>query len=189
LSLDYLLNASNYHVMDSNERTNNLLGALVLALGDAMREGIEKAAGHGVTASAALVTAFFFPGRSVDFLRRTLGLSAAGATRLVDRLQADGLVERHAGMDDGRSRAVLLTDAGSKCADKVLRARRMVHSRALAALTPDERRQLACMLDAMLAALTPDRATCDRTCRLCDIAACPQDICPVELAALGVEKG
>jgi MarR family transcriptional repressor of emrRAB len=159
--------------MHSDDRTNNLLGALVVALGDAMRTSVEKASGRGVTAAAALATAFAFPGKSVDHLRRILGLSAAGATRLVD----------------GRSRAVLLTEAGSKYADGVLEARRAVYSRALAALSADERHQLARMLDSMLTALTPDRATCDRTCRLCDIAECPQDICPVELAALRTEEG
>jgi MarR family transcriptional regulator, negative regulator of the multidrug operon emrRAB len=175
-------------LMDTDDRTNNLLGALVVALGDAMRTGVEKASGQGVTAAAALATAFAFPGKSVDHLRRILGLSAAGATRLVDKLQADGLIERRASLDDGRSRAVLLTDAGSKTAKSVLEARRAVHSRALAALSADQQNQLARMLDAMLTALTPDRATCDLTCRLCDIAACPQDICPVELAALRVEE-
>jgi DNA-binding MarR family transcriptional regulator len=165
----------------------NLLGALVVALGDAMRTSVEEASGHGVTAAAALATALAFPGKSVDHLRRILGLSAAGTTRLVDKLQADGLVERRASLDDGRSRAVLLTDAGSEYADRVLAARRAVHSRALAALSTDERKLFARMLDSMLTALTPDRATCDRTCRLCDIAACPQDICPVELAALRAE--
>jgi MarR family transcriptional regulator, negative regulator of the multidrug operon emrRAB len=175
--------------MDTDERTTNLLAALVVALGDAMRASVELASGHGVTASAALATALFSPGQSVDALRRTLGLSAAGATRLVDKLQADGLVERRAGLDDGRERAVLLTEAGAACADKVLAARRAVHARALAALSTEERNLFARMLDAMLTALTPDRATCDRTCRLCDLAACPQDICPVELAALRVEEG
>jgi len=174
--------------MHSDDRTGNLLGAFVLALGDAMRASVEKASGHGITASAALATALFSPGKSVDALRRTLGLSAAGATRLVDKLQGDGLVERRASLDDGRERAVVLTDAGAQCADKVLEARRAVHSRALAALSTDERNQLAGMLDSMLTALTPDRPTCDRTCRLCDLAACPQDICPVELAALRLEE-
>jgi DNA-binding MarR family transcriptional regulator len=186
--LDYLLNASKYWVMDSDDRTNNLLGALVVALGDAMRSNVETASGHGVTAAAALATAFAFPGRSVDHLRKIVGLSAAGATRLVDKLQADGLIERRASLDDGRSRAVLLTEAGDKSADAVLEARRSVYARALAVLSTQERKQLARMLDAMLTAMTPDRATCELTCRLCDIAACPQDICPVELAALHVEK-
>lgn len=83
---------------------------------------------------------------------------------------------------------MLLTEAGDKSADAVLEARRSVYARALAVLSTQERKQLARMLDAMLTAMTPDRATCELTCRLCDIAACPQDICPVELAALHVEK-
>lgn len=174
--------------MRSDDRTRNLLGALVVALGDATRTSVEEASGHGVTASAALATAVAYPGESVDALRRTLGLSAAGTTRLVDGLQADGLVERRASLDDGRSRAIVLTDAGRECADRVLEARRAVHSRALAALSKRERNELARMLDAMLTALTPDRSTCDRTCRLCDIAACPQNICPVERAALHAER-
>ncbi|WP_040586996.1 MarR family transcriptional regulator [Allomesorhizobium alhagi] len=174
--------------MDSDDRTNNLLGALVVALGDAMRTNVESASGHGVTAAAALATAFAFPGRSVDHLRQIVGLSAAGTTRLVDKLQADGLIERRASLADGRSRAVTLTKAGSKSADAVLEARRTVYAHALAVLSARDRKQLARMLDAMLTALTPDRATCELTCRLCDIAACPQDICPVELAALNAEK-
>jgi DNA-binding MarR family transcriptional regulator len=124
----------------------------------------------------------------VDHLRKIVGLSAAGTTRLVDKLQADGLIERRASLADGRSRAVTLTRAGSRSADAVLKARRTVYANALAVLSVRERKQLERMLDAMLTALTPDRATCEMTCRLCDIAACPQDVCPVELAALHAEK-
>jgi MarR family transcriptional regulator, negative regulator of the multidrug operon emrRAB len=173
--------------MAANARTTNLLGALAVALGDATRSGVEQATGLGVTASAALAMALAYPGQSVDALRRLLGLSAAGATRLVDGLQAEGLVERRPGMGDGRSRAVVMTAAGRKSARKVLEARSRVHARALAPLSTKERNELARMLEAMLTALTPDRVTCDLTCRLCDIAACPQDICPVELAALRAE--
>ncbi|MCV3241741.1 MarR family transcriptional regulator [Mesorhizobium sp. ZC-5] len=153
-----------------------------------MRTDVESASGHGITAAAALATAFSFPGKSVDHLRKIVGLSAAGATRLVDKLQADGLIERRASLEDGRFRAVSLTKAGIKSADAVLEARRAAYSRALAALSTRERRQLERMLDTMLTVLTPDRATCDLTCRLCDIGACPQDICPVELAAIQAEK-
>lgn len=173
--------------MQSGDRTNNLLGALAVALGDAMRAAVEDASGHGLSASAALATAAAYPGEPVDSLRRTLGLSAAGATRLVDGLQARGLVERRSGSGDGRSRAVVLTEAGRERADRVLEARHAVLSRALTPLSEAERSELARMLAAMLTALTLDRATCDRTCRLCDIAACPQEICPVELAGRRVE--
>lgn len=174
--------------MSSDQRVNNLLGALVVALADAMRIDIESVSGQGVTAAAALATVLAFPDRPIDHLRKIVGLSAAGTTRLVDKLQADGLIERRASLDDGRARAVLLTAAGAKSAEAVLEARRLVFSRALAVLSAHQQEQLADMLDAMLTALTPDRATCELTCRLCDIAACPQDICPVELAALRAER-
>lgn len=173
--------------MGNDHRTGNLLGALVVALGDATRTNLEEVSERGITACAALATTFAYPGKSVDTLRRTLGLSAAGATRLVDGLHADKLVERRADLDDGRSRAVVLTNAGRKEAETVLKARRDVLSQALAPLSKRERGELARMLVVMLTALTPDRSTCDRTCRLCDIARCPQDICPVELAAVRTE--
>ncbi|WP_119272798.1 MarR family winged helix-turn-helix transcriptional regulator [Taklimakanibacter deserti] len=174
--------------MSDDGRTGNLVGALVIALGDALRVDLETASGRGISACAALATALAYPGESVDALRRTLGLSAAGATRLVDGLQADKLVERRAELEDGRSRAVVLTDAGRKQAKAVLAARRAVLARALAPLSKRERGELARMLNVMLAALTPDRQTCDRICRLCDVSRCPQDNCPVELAALRAER-
>lgn len=173
--------------MSNDDRTGNLVGALAIALGDALRLDLENASGRGITACAALATAFAYPGETVDALRRTLGLSAAGATRLVDGLQADKLVERRAELEDGRSRAVVLTEAGRKQARAVLAARRAVLSRAMAPLSKRERGELARMLNVMLAALTPDRETCDRICRLCDVNRCPQNICPVELAALRTE--
>ena len=174
--------------MSLDQRVNNLLGALVVALADAMRIDIENASGQGATAAAALATVLAFPDRSIDHLRKIVGLSAAGTTRLIDRLQADGLIERRASLDDGRSRAVLLTAAGVESAEVVLAARRSVFSRALAVLSVRQQEQLEDMLGAMLTALTPDRAACELTCRLCDIAACPQDRCPVELAALRAES-
>jgi hypothetical protein len=50
------------------------------------------------------------------------------------------------------------------------------------ALSAEDRRDLTRLLEKMLPALTPDREACDHICRLCELAACPQDRCPVELA-------
>jgi len=38
-------------------------------------------------------------------------------------------------------------------------------------------------LEKVLAQITSDRAHADLICRLCDLAACPQSVCPVDLAA------
>ena len=59
----------------------------------------------------------------MDDLRNVLGLTPSGAVRLVDRLAADGYVERRAGAD-GRSLALRLTPAGSRVARRVLSAAR-----------------------------------------------------------------
>jgi len=170
-------------------RTANLLGALVVALGDMLREATEAASAHGATAPAALATIANAPGESLDALRRTLRLTPSGAGRLVDRLQADGLVERQAGSSgDGRAIALVLTEKGQRVADALLAERRRVLKQALGLLSPGEREALTPVLEKLLYGLTPDRERCDHTCRLCDLDDCPQDICPVEQAAIQAER-
>ena len=171
----------------TDDRTVNLLGALALALADALRAGVEGASHQGFTGSAALATVAAFPGEPLDNLGRILKLSAAGTSRLVDRLVAAGLMVRQTTGADGRSRAVNLTRAGAKRADRMLAARRSALQCALAPLSPGDRDALGRLLEIMLRALTPDRETCDHTCRLCDMTACPEEICPVEVAALRAE--
>jgi DNA-binding MarR family transcriptional regulator len=164
------------------ERTANLLGALALALGDALREATEAAAGHGGAGPAALATTAQWPGQPVGALGERFGLSQSAAVRLVDRLAADGLVAREPG-PDGRTLAVLATAAGTNRAAQVLAARRQVLAEALVTLTPAERAQLASLLERMLEGLTAGPADACQICRLCEIAACPQDRCPVTRAA------
>jgi DNA-binding MarR family transcriptional regulator len=71
-------------------------------------------------------------------------LSRSGMTRLVDRLERDGLIERDACTEDGRGMFAVLTDKG----DELLsRARRThldgVRERFLQHFAPDELEQLA----------------------------------------------
>lgn len=172
-----------------NRRTENLLGALAVALTDEIRAATEGASSYGVSGAAALTTVVAYPGESLNALAKTLGLTPAGASRLADRLESDGLIRREGGTRDARARGVVPTDAGHERADALLAARRATIARALAPLSDEQRAQLVAIVEVMLTALTPDRQTCDHICRLCDIAACPQEICPVELAALSREGG
>jgi len=48
-------------------------------------------------------------------------LSRSGMTRLVDRLERDGLLERDACTDDGRGTYAVLTDKGEACLDAARR--------------------------------------------------------------------
>jgi DNA-binding MarR family transcriptional regulator len=167
---------------DLNERTANLLGALVVALGDALEEATATAAGHGGAGPAALATIAQLPPPSVGTLGERVGLSQSAGVRLVDRLAADGLLTRGAG-HDGRTLAVAATPAGTARAAQVLAARRQVLAEALAALTTAKQAQLAQLLAQLLDRLTGSPAEAGRICRLCEVATCPQDRCPVTRAA------
>jgi DNA-binding MarR family transcriptional regulator len=79
-------------------------------------------------------------------------LSRSGATRLIDRLVAEGLVERVLCESDRRGQWASLTDAGVAR----LRAASPTHLRGVAdhfleRLTPDELAQLKTMMDRVLA--------------------------------------
>lgn len=165
----------------------NLVGAVVIALGDQLRAGVSEGAEHGAAAPAALVALRWEPGCSIDALTHTLGLTHSGVVRLVDRLQTAGLVERRERPAGGRlgrrSVALHLTEVGQDVAQRVLAYRHAALAPALAGLGPDQRAALEGALESVLAAVTdsPDRA--DAICRLCDPDACPDERCPVERAA------
>jgi len=167
-----------------SERLTNLTAAFALATTDDMLLAIEATSGMVAGAPAALAMIHAYPGISLDTLRRFLRLTPSGAGRLVDRLVAADLMERRAGSSDQRFIALHLTQRGHGVAGRVLTARGGALRQPLAALTPQEQAMLERVLDKMLYAMTPDRERCDHICRLCDIAACPQHICPVETAAL-----
>jgi MarR family transcriptional repressor of emrRAB len=164
-----------------NGRTANLLGALVLALGDDLRAATEAGAEHGASAPAAVVLIGSYPGRTIDALRTGLSLSHSGTVRLVDRLAAGGLVRRAAGAD-GRSVSLHLTAAGRASMRALLAERRRALEGALAALSESERRQLERLSEKLLGAMTRSETRADQICRLCDDSVCPAASCPVECA-------
>ncbi len=163
--------------MDAANLTN-VLGALVLRLGDAMRDAVAGPE-RDATAMTALVHLAKYPGESIQGLRGPLALTHSGAVRLVDRLAAAGYVERHDGAD-ARAVALRLTRKGREVAEAVLRRREEVLARALRGLSAREREALGGLVHRLLA--NEAAAAAARTCRLCDYAACRQ--CPVG-AALG----
>ena len=172
-------------------REANLLGALSLALVDAMRDATERVAGHRSSGPAALVALHeFLGGGSMDDLRNALGLTPSGAVRLVDRLAADGHVERRAGAN-GRSLALVLTPAGRRAARRVQAARRDAVEAVLGELSSAEREALTRINEKLIRAITADRLALRHSggtpaggwlCRLCDFGACGRErgACPAE---------
>src|SRR5438067_1149962 len=155
------------HMSLRSARQANLLGALALGAVDRLHDAV--AAGHdrSLSARAALIHLRLRPGQTIGFLARVLGVSHPAAVRLVDRLEAEGLVERRAGAD-ARSRALVLTGAGQDAVAAALAQRLSALSDLLVPLSAAERRQLEPLLEKLLAGMTDDRRRARRTCRLCD---------------------
>jgi MarR family transcriptional repressor of emrRAB len=184
----------------SRQHAANVLGALSLVVADRMNTAVEAIATLGPSAPAALAAMHeFLDGGSVTQLSSVLGLTHSGTVRLVDRLAAEGLVER-VGAQDGRAVSVVLTQRGRRTAARILQTREKSLASALSALSPDEIDNLAAALDTMLTTVTLARVeersarTNDRAqpwlCRLCDFAACGRSDgnCPVNNAVTTSNK-
>lgn len=163
----------------------NVLGALALAVSDRMREAVTGDAAHSDTAAAALSALDqFLEAPPVDRLAQVVGLSQSGGVRLVDRLEADGLVSRRPGRD-GRTAAVWLTADGRRAARRLADARLDLLREVLGGLTAAEQDAAAELAGKLLVGLMREPGATRWTCRLCDLGACgrPDGHCPLERAA------
>lgn len=88
-------------------------------------------------------------------------ISSAATAQRLNRLEADGLIQRRPNTEDGRSVQVRLTPQGRDLVDNVLPAHLATEQRLLAAFTPAETQRLTRLLAKWLAATadTDNRAT------------------------------
>src|SRR4051794_5638572 len=164
-------------------RDANLLGALGLLVSDRLAAATEEAAALGAAGPAAIVSLPHHAGCRIDELRSVVGLTHSGAVRLVDRLEAAGLLERRAG-PDARSLALHLTPEGDAAASRILAARERAIAELLEPLDDRERRALTRAAERILDGVTTGRTAAGRLCRLCDGDACGHpERCPVTRAA------
>jgi MarR family transcriptional regulator, 2-MHQ and catechol-resistance regulon repressor len=85
---------------------------------------------------------------TMSALADQLGVTSGGATRLVDRVAADGLVARRTCTEDRRVHHVALTGAGRALLEQVLAAHRADLERELTSRLPDDTQvQLDGLLD------------------------------------------
>ncbi|GAA2369144.1 MarR family winged helix-turn-helix transcriptional regulator [Nonomuraea africana] len=90
--------------------------------------------------------------RMNDLADRVL-LSRSGLTRLIDRLQRDGLVQREACADDARGLFAVLTDAGeARLVEATPTYLRGIRAEFLDVLEPEELAQCTAMLTKLLVA-------------------------------------
>lgn len=172
-----------YYFAMSNGRTENIVGALALALADTLLAGTAGEAPEPGHAAAAIALLRHEPGLPIERLRHALSLSHPGTVRLVDRLVAVGLIERRPGIQDRRSVALHLTREGERSCTRILAARHDRLARALAPLSPDERATFVHLAAKLLAGFVETERQADAVCRLCDTASCAD--CPVETALDG----
>ncbi|WP_372664237.1 MarR family winged helix-turn-helix transcriptional regulator [Amycolatopsis kentuckyensis] len=158
-------------------RLANLLGATVLTLFDRLTAAAAAAAGVSLSGTAALVVLAEFPGLGGTDLGQRIGLSQPATARMLDQLEARGLVERQG--KRGRGVAVVLTEDGREAAKRALGARQEVLVRALRSVAGRE--ALEPVLEQLLRGLHAEVRAGDLMCRLCDRPGCvaQRKVCPV----------
>ncbi len=162
------------------DRLANLLGAATLAAADRLRTAVEDDLGVGGAAPAALVHLLDYPGESAEALRQVLGITQPAAARAIDRLAAEGLLERRTG-PDRRTHALHLTAAGRRRTRRLLAQRTGALRGLLDRLAPAEQERLLPLLESLVAGLADDRPQALRVCRLCDRRACCREPgCPLD---------
>ena len=108
----------------------------------------ERIAPHKVTAAqfGLLVLVGANPGATQAALAGAFGTDRSAMVRLIDRLEAAGLVDRRARAGDRRSNAIVLTRRGAKLLETLKREVRAFEDAATACLTPEETETLLALL-------------------------------------------
>jgi MarR family transcriptional repressor of emrRAB len=158
------------------DRTANLLGVVGLAVATRIETAARDILSHSGETPAAVVVIGYGLGPSNDGLRHILGLSHPGTVRLVDRLVADGLVERRQA-SDRRAVALYLTSRGDAVRARLMKGRLAAIRPLLELLTSDDQDTLGTLLHKLLVAMNPSDMERCNLCRLCDNSVCTD--CPI----------
>jgi MarR family transcriptional repressor of emrRAB len=153
-------------------RSANLLGTVGLAVSDRIRAAAEDEIGLAGSAPVALVAlSTYLADEPLEAIASAFGITSSAVVRLVDRLEAEGLAQRHPGTD-GRRVLVRLTPKGARRAKAVLARREHELDRVLEALSPDELAELTRLHEKLLSHLPDGVPSARRVCRFCDVGAC-----------------
>ncbi len=166
-------------------RTANLLGALAGVVVGRLEVLPKSHPNQTDSSKAALHLIALFEGCSNLVLSQALKLSHPATVRLVDKLEAAGLVESRQGADR-RAVALHLTPAGRERVRAVLEERCLALEAIVDLLSPEQRGQLDGIAETLLRALTATPLEAAHICRLCDEIVCPPDRCPVHQQALSL---
>lgn len=137
--------------MDSEKRygLHGSMGYLVNRLAGSMHAAFDRRAeALDVTAAqwAVLIALFNDDAATPGELTRFVGVDGAAITRLLDRLEAKGLVAREPHASDRRAVMIRLTDAGRRLTPQIVAISREENERFLEALNMEEREQFLTLL-------------------------------------------
>ena len=134
------------------------LGLLFRQVRDALRDAMERelaANGHDLTLSQYITLKKLHYGTaSASELAQAAELNPGAMTRLLDRLEAMGLVQREAHPSDRRALRIVLTARGKAIWPELERCADRVREDALAELDDRQRLELVRMLEHVYANLT-----------------------------------
>ncbi|WP_370944244.1 MarR family winged helix-turn-helix transcriptional regulator [Amycolatopsis sp. cg5] len=123
-----------------------LLGRIV----ERFTKDYESAAGaQDLTTVQAKVLAALVEPMPMHRIAEKLGSERSNVTGIIDRLEARGLVERHADTRDRRIKNIVATETGRELAGNFRRSLSFA-AEPLAALTPDDRVKLRDLLERMI---------------------------------------
>jgi len=150
---------------DVDARSIELFGRIDAVARQAAALHRELLAPHGIN-YAELITLGILrttrpePRRSPTELRALVGQTSAGMTRILDKLEAEGLVRRESSPSDGRRIDIVLAPRGRRLAGTAFRELLGVQNRLLASVDARAQRATIDALDSLLAAFA-DRSTLD----------------------------
>lgn len=134
------------------------LGLLFRQVRDALRDAMERelaANGHDLTLSQYITLKKLHYGTaSASELAQAAELNPGAMTRLLDRLEAVGLLQREAHPSDRRTLRIVLTARGKAIWPELEACANRVRERALAELDEKQRTELVRMLEHVHANLT-----------------------------------
>ena len=131
--------------------TGSTLGLLFRQVRDAMWARMERelaGLGHDLTFSQYITLKKLATGTAgVTDLARAAEVNPGAMTRLLDKLEAKGLVTRTADPDDRRATNIGLTDAGQRIWQDINQCGMRVREQAMAGMTEADRSQLTRLLE------------------------------------------
>ena len=131
--------------LNSTHETRRNVGLRLTVLARLLRSNFDReVAQHSVTRSqwAMIAVVHRRPGATQRVIAEALEMSEASAGRLIDRLCAEGLLERRERNDDRRARAIYLTDAAEPLLAKLATLARSSEERLFNGFSPDELNRL-----------------------------------------------